>query len=65
MNTEKKQLLITGPNMAGKSTVMRQTALSVIMAQMGGFVAADHIDMPFTPLKVWQAIQSAKNHALP
>ena len=39
-NDENQILIITGPNMAGKSTVLRQMALLVIMAQMGSFIPA-------------------------
>ncbi len=42
LDPEKNQILmITGPNMSGKSALLRQTAINVILAQMGSFVAAE------------------------
>lgn len=46
MDGKREMLLITGPNMSGKSTYMRQIALTSIMAQIGCFVPASEAELP-------------------
>ncbi len=53
LDSDKRLMVLTGPNMAGKSTYMRQVALIVLMAQIGSFVPADRahiglVDQIFT-----------------
>ncbi|UGV40383.1 DNA mismatch repair protein MutS [Methanococcoides orientis] len=63
---ENQFLLITGPNMAGKSTFMRQVSLIVIMAQAGSFVPASHasigiVDRVFTRVGAFDDLASGQS----
>jgi DNA mismatch repair protein MutS len=55
-------LLITGPNMGGKSTYLRQAALIVLMAQMGSFVSARQAKLPITD-RIFTRIGASDNLA--
>ena len=45
LNDQQSSIIVTGPNMGGKSTYLRQVALTSIMAQCGSFVPAEHADL--------------------
>ncbi len=67
LDNEKQQIIIiTGPNMSGKSALLRQTALIVLMAQIGSFVPAKHanlglIDKIFTRVGASDNISSGES----
>ncbi|MEP6570509.1 MAG: DNA mismatch repair protein MutS [Acidobacteriota bacterium] len=54
-NSTDRLLIITGPNMGGKSTVLRQTAIICILAQLGSFVPADKARLPLLD-RVWTRV---------
>jgi DNA mismatch repair protein MutS len=65
-NDQQQIIMITGPNMSGKSAILRQTALIVIMAQIGSYVPATHanlglIDKVFTRVGASDNISSGES----
>ncbi|MBU3659512.1 MAG: DNA mismatch repair protein MutS [Flavobacteriales bacterium] len=65
-NNSQQIIMITGPNMSGKSAILRQTALIVLMAQMGAFVPADSakiglVDKIFTRVGASDNISSGES----
>ncbi|WP_107850817.1 DNA mismatch repair protein MutS [Oceanimonas marisflavi] len=66
LSNERKMLVITGPNMGGKSTYMRQTALIVLLAYMGSFVPAQsarigRVDRIFTRIGASDDLASGRS----
>ncbi len=66
MTESRRMLVITGPNMGGKSTYMRQTALIVLMAYIGSYVPANHakigpIDRIFTRIGASDDLASGRS----
>lgn len=62
-NDRQQIIIITGPNMAGKSALLRQTALITIMAQIGSFVPADTAKIPLVD-KVFTRVGASDNISL-
>ncbi len=58
--TEQQIIILTGPNMSGKSAVLRQTALITLMAHMGSFVPASEAKIPLTD-KIFTRVGASDN----
>ncbi|MCV4933132.1 hypothetical protein OFC23_32170, partial [Escherichia coli] len=54
-NSGDRLLIITGANMGGKSTLLRQVALIQILAQAGSFVPADRAELPVVD-RIWTRV---------
>jgi DNA mismatch repair protein MutS len=61
-NSTDRLLIITGPNMGGKSTVLRQTAVICILAQMGSFIPAEKARLPMLD-RVWTRVGASDDLA--
>src|SRR5438034_1787988 len=61
-NSTDRLLIITGPNMGGKSTILRQTAIICILAQMGSFVPAEKARLPLLD-RVWTRVGASDDLA--
>ena len=59
-NESNQILMITGPNMSGKSAILRQTALIVLLAQIGSFVPAKRVEMGFVD-KIFTRVGASDN----
>ena len=58
--TEQQIIILTGPNMSGKSALLRQTGLITLMAHMGSFVPADEAKVPLTD-KIFTRVGASDN----